>query len=136
MDFVKFSLAGFDEFLIYAGLAIAFVYVYLLLYMKLTPYNELKLIKDGNIAAAISLSGSLLGFTFPLAASIFQSVHPWDMMLWASIAGTVQLLVYVAVRYTLINVTRRIPEGQVATGIVHGTIALSAGILNAACMTY
>ena len=136
MDFIKFSLAGFDEFLIYAGLAIAFVYLYLIVYMKLTPYNELKLIKDGNVAAALSLSGSLLGFTFPLAASIFQAVHPWDMMLWATIAATVQLLVYVAVRYTLINVTRRIPEGQVATGIVHGTIALSAGILNAACMTY
>ncbi len=26
MDFVKFSLSGFDEFLIYAGLAIAFIY--------------------------------------------------------------------------------------------------------------
>ena len=28
MDFVKFSLSGFDEFLVYAGLAVAFVYVY------------------------------------------------------------------------------------------------------------
>ena len=136
MDFVKFSLAGFDEFLVYAGLAIAFVYMYLIAYMKLTPYDELKLIKDGNVAAAISLSGSLLGFTLPLAAAIFQAVHPWDMMLWALIAGIVQLLVYVAVRRTLINVTRRIPDGQVATGIIHGSIALSAGILNAACMTY
>ena len=136
MDFVKFSLSGFDEFLVYAGLAVAFIYVYMMAYLKITPYDELKLIKDGNIAAAISLSGSVLGFTFPLAAAIFQAAHPWDMMLWALIAAIVQLLVYVAVRYTLINVTRRIPEGQVATGIVHGTIALSAGILNAACMTY
>ncbi len=136
MDFIQFSLSGFDEFLIYAGLSVAFIYLYLLVYMKLTPYNELKLIKDGNVAAAISLSGSLLGFTFPLAASIFQAVHPWDMMLWALIAGVVQLLVYVAVRYSLLNVTRRIPEGQVATGIVLGAVSLSAGILNAACMTY
>lgn len=136
MDFIKFSLDGFDDFLIYAGLAIAFVYVYLMVYMKLTPYNELKLIKDGNIAAAVSLSGSLLGFTFPLATSIFQAVHPWDMMLWALIAGIVQLLVYVAVRYSLLNVTRRIPEGQIATGIVLGAVSLSAGILNAACMSY
>lgn len=136
MDFVKFSLAGFDEFLIYAGLAVAFIYVYMICYLWITPYNELKLIKDGNIAAAISLSGSVLGFTFPLAASIFQSAHPWDMMLWALIAGLVQLLVYVAVRYTLLNVTRRIKEGQVATGIVLGAVSISAGILNAACMTY
>jgi len=136
MDYVKFSLAGFDEFLIYAGLAIAFIYLFMIAYLWLTPYNELKLIKDGNVAAAISLSGSVLGFTFPLAAAIFQAAHPWDMMLWAVIAGLVQLLVYVAVRYSLLNVSRRIPEGQVATGIMLGAISMAAGILNAACMTY
>jgi putative membrane protein len=136
MDFIKFSLSGFDEFLIYAGLAIAFIYMYMIVYLWVTPYNELKLIKDGNVAAAVSLSGSVLGFTFPLAAAIFQSVHPWDMMLWAFIAAGVQLLVYIAERYTLLNVTRRIKEGQVATGIVLAAVSLSAGILNAACMTY
>ena len=136
MDFIKFSLSGFDEFLIYAGLAIAFIYGYMIVYLWVTPYNELKLIKDGNVAAAISLSGSVLGFTLPLAAAIANSVHPWDMMLWALIAAIVQLLVYVAVRYTLLNVSRRIPDGQVATGIVLGAISVSAGILNAACMTF
>jgi putative membrane protein len=136
MDFVKFSLSGFDEFLVYAGLAIAFVYLYLVVYMKLTPYDELKLIKDGNVAAAASLSGALLGFTFPLAAAITNSVHPWDMMLWSLIALVVQLVVYVLVRRTLINVSRRIPEGQVASGIVLAAVSISAGLLNAACMTY
>ena len=136
MDFVKFSLFGFGDFLIYAGLAIAFIYMFMIAYLWITPYKELKLIKDGNVAAAVSLSGAVLGFTFPLAASILQASHPWDMMIWALIAAIVQLLVYVAVRYTLLNVSRRIPEGQVATGIVLGAISLSAGILNAACMTY
>ena len=136
MDFVKFSLSGFDEFLVYAGLSIAFLYGYMIVYQWITPYNELKLIKDGNVAAAISLSGSVLGFTLPLAAAIIHSVHPWDMMLWGVIAAAVQLLVYVAVRFTLLNVTRRIPDGQVASGIVLATISISAGILNAASMTY
>jgi putative membrane protein len=136
MDFVKFSLSGFDEFLVYAGLAIAYVYVFLIAYLRITPYDEVKLIKDGNIAAALGLSGALLGFTLPLAAAIANATHPWDMMLWALIAAVVQLLVYVAVRYSLLNVSRRIPEGQVATGIVLGAVSVSAGILNAACMTY
>ena len=136
MDFIKFSLSGFDEFLIYAGLAVVFVYAFMILYLWITPYNELKLIKDGNIAAALSLAGAVLGFTFPLAAAIKSSLNPWDMMLWGVIAALVQLLVYVAVRYTLLNVTRRIKEGQVATGIVLSAISVSAGILNAACMTY
>jgi len=136
MEFIKFSLSGFDDFLIYAGLAIASIYLYMIVYLWLTPYRELKLIKDGNVAAAISLSGSVLGFTFPLASAIIHSVHPWDLMLWAVIAAAVQLLVYVLVRYTLLNVVRRIPDGQVATGIVLAAISMSAGILNAACMTY
>ena len=136
MDFIKFSLSGFDEFLIYAGLSVVFVYGYMILYLWLTPYKELQLIKEGNVAAAVSLSGSVLGFTLPLAAAIIHSVNPWDMMLWGVIAAAVQLLVYVAVRFTLLNVSRRIPDGQVATGIVLAAISVSAGILNAACMTY
>jgi putative membrane protein len=136
MDFVKFSLSGFDEFLIYAGLSIAFIYVYMILYLRVTPYNELKLIKEGNVAAAISLSGAVIGFSLPLAAAIRHSVHPWDMMLWGVVAALVQLLVYVAVRFTFLNVTRRIPDGQVAAGVVLGAISIAAGILNAACMTY
>lgn len=136
MDFVKFSLSGFDEFLVCAGLSVAFIYLYMMVYLWITPYNELQLIKEGNVAAAISLSGSVLGFTIPLAAAIQNSVHPWDMMLWGLIAAAVQLLVYAAVRYTFLNVSRRIPEGEVAAGIVLGAISVSAGILNAACMTF
>jgi putative membrane protein len=136
MDFIKFSLSGFDEFLVYAGLSIAFIYIYMIVYLRLTPYDELKLIKEGNVAAALSLSGTVLGFTLPLSAAILNSVHPWDMMLWGVIAAAVQLLVYVAVRYTLLNVTRRIPHGEVASGIVLAAISVCAGILNAACMTY
>jgi putative membrane protein len=136
MDFVKFSLSGFDDFLIYAGLSVAFIYGFMICYLWITPHDELKLIKDGNVAAAVSLSGAVLGFTFPLAAAVAHAVHPWDMMLWGLIAALVQLLVYVAVRYTLLNVTRRIAKGEVATGIVLAAISVSAGMLNAACMTY
>jgi putative membrane protein len=136
MDFIKFSLSGFDEFLIYAALSVVFVYGYMILYLWMTPYKELKFIKEGNVAAAVSLSGSVLGFTLPLAAAIIHSVNPWDMMLWGVIAAAVQLFVYLAVRFTLLNVTRRIPDGQVASGIVLAAISVSAGILNAACMTY
>ena len=93
-------------------------------------------VRKRSAAITLVLAGSAgLGVSGGGSAGV-SAVHRWDMMLWASIAGIVLLLVYVAVRYTLINVTRRIPEGQIATGIVHGTIALSAGILNAACMTY
>ena len=136
MEFVKFSLEGLDEFLTYFGLAIAFVAMFLVLYVRITPYHELKLIREGNTAAAASLAGALLGFTLPLASSIIHSVHPWDMMIWSVIALVVQLLVFVLVRFTLVNVTRRIPQGEVASGVLLGAVSVCAGVLNAACMTY
>jgi len=136
MDFIKLSLAGFDEFVLYFGLAIVFVAAYLFIYMRVTPYAELKLIAEGNTAAAASLSGSLIGFVLPLAAAIQNSVHPWDMMLWAGIALVVQVLVYVVVRMTLLNVARHIPEGQLSAGVFLGAVSIAAGLLNAACMSY
>jgi putative membrane protein len=136
MEFLKFSLSGFDDFLVYFGLAILFVVAFLWIYMLVTPYDEVKLIRAGNAAAAWSLGFTLLGFTLPLASAIIHSVNPWDMMLWALIALVVQILVFVVVRLLLPDVTRRIEEGQVATGAFLGLLSLAAGVLNAASMVY
>jgi putative membrane protein len=136
MDFIKFSLAGFDDFLLYFGLSIAFVGVFVMIYTRITPYDEFKLIRSGNTAAAASLSGSIVGFSLPLASAVVHSVHPWDMMLWSGIALVVQLMVYALVRVTMLNVSRRIPEGEVSAGVFLGALSVAAGILNAACMTY
>lgn len=136
MEFLKFSLSGFDEFLIYFGLAIVFVTAFLWIYMLVTPYNEIQLIRAGNAAAAWSLGFTLLGFSLPLAAAIIHSVNPWDMMLWSGIALVVQLLVFVVVRMLLPDIAPQIEEGKVASGAFLGMVSLAAGVLNAASMTY
>jgi putative membrane protein len=135
MEFIKFSLSGFDEFLGYFGLSIAFVAVYLAIYVRATPYPEIGLIRAGNPAAAASLSGSLLGFVLPLASAVIHSVNAWDMALWAAIALAVQIVVYLVVRLIVPDITRHIPEGKVGAGVFLGVASLAAGILNAACMT-
>ena len=136
MDFLRFSLAGFDDFLVYFGLSLGFVALYLAIYLRVTPYREIALIREGNAAAAASLSGSLIGFVLPLASAVIHSVNPWDMALWAAIALVVQLLAYFAVRLLVPDVGRQIPDGKVAAGLFLGATSLAAGILNAACMTY
>ena len=136
MEFLKFSLAGFGSFLIYFGLALLFVVLYLAVYVRVTPYREFVLIREGNAAAAASLAGSLLGFVLPLAAAVIQSVNALDMAVWALVALVVQIVVYLVVRGLMPGVIRHIPEGRVAAGVSLGTVSLAAGILNAACMTY
>ena len=136
MEFIKFSLAGFDDFLIYFALAAIFVAAYLAIYVHVTPYREFTLIRAGNAAAAASLSGSLIGFVLPLASTILHSVKVWDMALWAAIALVVQIVVYLAVKALLPGLVRDIPEGKPGPGVFLGAASLAAGILNAACMTY
>lgn len=136
MDFLKFSLSGFDDFLLYFGLSIGFVVLYLAIYVRATPYREFALIRAGNAAAAASLSGSLIGFVLPLASAVVHSVNPWDMALWAAIALAVQILVYLVVRFLVPDVVRHIPEGKVGAGVFLGVVSLAAGVLNAASMTY
>jgi putative membrane protein len=136
MEFLKLSLAGLDDFLVYFGLAIAYVALYLAIYLRVTPYREIALIRAGNTAAAASLSGGLIGFVLPLASAVVHSVNLWDMALWAAIALIVQLLVYVAVRALLPGVGRDIPEGKIASGVFLGAASIAAGILNAASMSW
>ena len=136
MEFIKFSLSGFDDFLLYFGLSIVFVALFLAIYVRVTPYREFALIRAGNAAAAASLSGSLLGFVLPLASAVIYSLNPWDMALWAVIALAVQIAVYLVVRAIVPDLARHIPEGKVGAGVFLGVASLAAGILNAACMTY
>jgi len=46
----------------YLGAAIVLVAAFLYLFTRITPYPEFDLIRDGNAAAAASLSGALVGF--------------------------------------------------------------------------
>jgi putative membrane protein len=136
MDFLAFSLSGFDDFLLYFALSVGFVAAFVFVYTLITPYREIQLIREGNAAAAASISGALIGYVLPLASAVTHSVNPWDMMLWAAIALIVQLLVFVAVRLLLPDLPRQINDSKVAAGVFLGAVSLAAGILNAACMTY
>ncbi len=136
MEFLKLSLQGLDEFLVYFGLCLVFVALFLAIYIRVTPYREIQLIREGNSAAAASLSGALIGFVLPLAAAVEHSVNPYDLAIWATIALAVQLRVYAATRLVLPDVGRDIPAGKVASGVFLAAMSVGAGILSAASMSY
>ncbi len=130
------SLAGLPAFLYYFATAIGLLAVFLAAYLYITPYPEITLIRQGNPAAAASLSGAILGFVLPLASAITHSVNLLDMAIWGLLALVIQLLVYLAARLLLPGLAHDIPAGRAATGVFLGALSLAVGILNAACMTY
>ena len=136
MDIIQHSIRGLPAFALYFACSLALLALFLTIYVRLTPYRELALIREGNAAAAASLSGAMLGFVVPLAHSVAQSVNLADMALWGLIALIVQLLVYFTATRLMPGLARDIPAGKVAPGVFLGALSLATGILNAACMTY
>jgi len=129
-------MMGVPAFLTYFAATLAMVVLFIAIYIRITPYPELRLIHEGNTAAAWSLAGALFGFVVPLARAVAQSVNLLDMVSWGAVAFVVQLLVYLGVRLTMPGIVTGIPEGKVAHGLFLGAMSLAAGLLNAACMTY
>jgi len=130
------SISGLGYFVAYFATALALVAVFLTVYTWVTPHGEIALIRQGNVAAALSLSGALLGFIVPLAGAITHSVAWWDMLFWGGVALVVQLLSYFIVRMILPSLSQDISAGKVAQGLLLGTISFGIGILNAASLTY
>jgi putative membrane protein len=130
------SFAGFDDFLVYLALALVLTAIFVAIYVRVTPYREFALIREGNMAAAFSLSGALLGFVVPLAAAVEHSVSLVDMTIWGVIALLVQIAAFVAAKLLMPSITEDIPAGKASQGFFLGCLSLGVGLLNAACMSY
>jgi putative membrane protein len=63
------------------------------------------------------------------------SVNVLDFVLWAVIAAVVQLLAFLATGLVLKGTSQCIVNGEIASGIYVAAVAISVGMINAACMT-
>jgi putative membrane protein len=129
------SLAGLPAFLTYFFLSLALLVVFLAVYLAITPYSELALIRQGNVAAAISLGGALIGFVLPLARAVTQSVSTLDLVTWGGVALVVQVVVFLLVGKLVPKLTKAVRDGQVAAATFLASLAAAVGLLNAASMT-
>ena len=134
MEIVQQSAVGIPAFLLYLIASFGLLALFVLVYTTITPYREFTLVREGNTAAAASLSGAILGFVIPLAHAVVQAVSLGDMALWALLALVVQLLVFFVMTRLIPGLARDIPSGKVAPGILLGALSVATGILNAACM--
>lgn len=126
------TLNGILPFLGYLGTAFLLLAVFVFIYVHVTPYKEFHLISNGNPAAAIALSGAVLGFTFPLVSSIYYTQSLLEMIVWAGITCLVQLLVFICIR----RYAKHIEDGMIAPAIIVATLSVSVGLLNAVSISH
>ncbi|MBC7768244.1 MAG: DUF350 domain-containing protein [Phycisphaerales bacterium] len=120
-------------FAVYFGAAVALTVLFVFIYVWTTPHNEFKLMREGNGAAALGLIGTLLGFVIPLALVISVSGSMMQVGMWGAGALLVQTIGQFSARLLFPNLTTDIVAGKFSAAIVQSGIALSLGILQAAC---
>jgi putative membrane protein len=130
------SISNLPEFLLFFLMAAALVAAYLVVYTLVTAHNELALIRQDVVAAALALGLSLVGFALPLSSAVVHAQTVVDLAIWGVVAMAVQLAAYGMVRVIVPNLSKRIAAGELSAAIFLGAISLAAGIINAAAMTF
>lgn len=111
------------------------VAVFFGLYTKITPFDEVALIRQGNLAAALSLAGAIIGFCLTLASSILHSDTFVMFLIWGTGAMIVQAATYAAITRVIPQMNEAINANNVAMGALMATASLAIGIVNAACLS-
>jgi putative membrane protein len=125
---------GFPLFLAHVAVTVLILVAAAGLYILLTPHKEIALIREGNAAAAVSLSGVLLGLAMPLAVSMRASANLIDIGLWGAATVMVQLLVFRLVDMVLRGLPKRIQEGELAAAALLVGAKLSTAVIVAAAV--
>jgi putative membrane protein len=127
-------LTGFPVLLLHFSVTLVMLGLGVWIYQLITPHHELDLVRAGNTAAAISLSGAIIGLALPLAYCMASSVSVWDIIIWGFIALIIQLLAYRIGDVLLKGLEDRIENGEMGAAILVAAIKLAVAMINAAAV--
>lgn len=138
MDFsapINAFVAGFPDFIIQLGAAIALFIVSLIVYVLMTPHKELELIRAGNPSAALAFGGVVVGLAIPLGSCLEHSFGVIDLVIWGVVTLLLQLLAFRFADIFLRGLPRRIAEGDVAAAIFLMAIKIGLALIIAGAVS-
>lgn len=127
-------LTGFPVLLLHFAVTLAMLALGVTVYHLITPYHELRLIRGGNTAASVSISGAILGLAIPLAVCMATSVSVWDIVVWGVVTLAIQLLAYRIGDALVTNLPTRIENGEMGAAILVVAIKIAVAFVNAAAI--
>jgi putative membrane protein len=122
------TLGALGNFLLYTFASLALLALFGKIYQWLTPYHEHESIKAGKLAPAIALGGALIGFTFPLLSVSYHGVNFIDFLIWAGVAGFIQVILFKALYWVI---PMQVEEDNRAIALIYAVLAFCVGLINA-----
>jgi putative membrane protein len=120
---------GFPVTLLHVSVTLLLLFAGAGVYIMLTPQKEVALVREGNLAAAVSLGGILLGLAVPLAAAMKASTNLVDLVLWGVATLVVQLLISRLTDLALHGLSKRIQDGEVAAATLLAAVKIATGLV-------
>ncbi len=125
----------FYNYVVHLFSGLLMVLLFAAIYLRVTPFCELSLIRQGIVAPALSLGGAIIGFSLTVASSILHNDNYLMFLAWGAAGLAVQLLTYMLLGRLVPRLPDLLSANNVAAGAFAGTVALVVGIINAACMS-
>ena len=132
---VQAFATGFPTTLAHLAVTLALLGAGATLYILLTPWKEIALVRQGNTAAALALGGVLIGLAAPLAVSLSVSTSIKDILVWGVATVVLQLLVFRLVDLILHGLAQRIRDGEIAAAVVLVGAKLATAMILAAALS-
>lgn len=128
-------VSGFPILMLHSSVTIVILLAGIWLYIWMTPWDEMALIRKGNNAAALSLGGAIIGLALPLAVAMAASVSVYEIILWGPVTLILQIIAYRIADIVLRTLPKRIEDGQMSAAILLVSIKIAAAIVNAAAVS-
>ena len=136
MDAVLQSFfAGFPTLISHFAITTAMLAVGVVIYVWITPHREFRLIREGNVAAAVSLSSAIMGIGLPLAVCMANSVRAEEILIWGALTLVIQLVAFKAADLILRDLPKRIEAGEIGPALVLVAVKLAVAAINAAAVS-
>jgi putative membrane protein len=104
------------------------------LYLWITPFDERGMVERGNLAGGVTLGGTVLALSIPLAATLATSHSIIDIAVWGVVALILQLVAFAVATLLLHGLRRNIEAGNVAAAVALIGIQIAVALVNAAAV--
>lgn len=127
-------IQAFPTFMAHSGTGLLMLFAGTLIYMRLTPHDEMALIRAGNVAASLSLGGAILGLALPLAFSLEAAATLLDIVVWGVVAFVLQVIAFRIMDLLLKDLPQRIEKGEMGAAVLLVSVKLATAMINAAAI--
>lgn len=125
---------GLPVLLVQLAVTLALLVAGVAVYTRITPFDERRLVAEGNAAGGLTLAGSIVALAIPLAATLATSAFVADILLWGVVALILQLVAFAVATLLIRDLRGQIESGNVASAAALVGVQLGVALINAAAM--